>query len=97
MPVLEGHRLAGRVSGDTTVAFAWAWCMAAEGALRHPSVGRAVEDAADAVETWLSRGWERAQTQLHSKDAPPPKPGMNTVPPLVSFTIEGGVNNGPHV
>jgi Ni,Fe-hydrogenase III large subunit len=25
-----GHRLAGRVSGDSTVAFAWAYCMAAE-------------------------------------------------------------------
>lgn len=33
MPALEGHRLAGRVSGDTTVGFAWAWCMALEGAL----------------------------------------------------------------
>jgi len=27
---LEGHRLAGRVSGDTTVAYAWAYCMALE-------------------------------------------------------------------
>src|SRR6185369_6568478 len=26
----EGHRLAGRVSGDSTVAFAWAYCMALE-------------------------------------------------------------------
>jgi Ni,Fe-hydrogenase III large subunit len=33
MPALEGHRLAGRVSGDTTVGFAWAYCMAVEGAL----------------------------------------------------------------
>ncbi|MBX3614334.1 MAG: NADH-quinone oxidoreductase subunit C [Burkholderiaceae bacterium] len=29
---LDGHRLAGRVSGDSTVAFAWAWCMALESA-----------------------------------------------------------------
>jgi Ni,Fe-hydrogenase III large subunit/Ni,Fe-hydrogenase III component G len=29
---LEGHRLAGRVSGDSTVAFAWAYCMALESA-----------------------------------------------------------------
>ena len=29
-PPLEGHRLAGRVSGDTTVAYAWAYCMALE-------------------------------------------------------------------
>jgi len=32
LPPLEGHRLAGRVSGDSTVAFAWAWCMALESA-----------------------------------------------------------------
>ena len=30
---LEAHRLAGRVSGDSTVAFAWAYCMALESAL----------------------------------------------------------------
>ena len=30
---LEAHRLAGRVSGDSTVAFAWAYCMALECAL----------------------------------------------------------------
>jgi Ni,Fe-hydrogenase III large subunit len=29
---LEAHRLAGRVSGDTTVAYAWAYCMALEAA-----------------------------------------------------------------
>ena len=34
LPALDGHRLAGRVSGDSTVAFAWAWCMALESALR---------------------------------------------------------------
>ncbi|HEY8047673.1 MAG TPA: NADH-quinone oxidoreductase subunit C [Ramlibacter sp.] len=33
MPALEGHRLAGRVSGDTTVGYAWAYCMALESAL----------------------------------------------------------------
>ena len=32
LPPLEGHRLAGRVSGDTTVAYAWAYCMALESA-----------------------------------------------------------------
>ena len=31
---LEAHRLAGRVSGDSTVAFAWAYCMALESAWR---------------------------------------------------------------
>ena len=30
---LDAHRLAGRVSGDSTVAFAWAYCMALESAL----------------------------------------------------------------
>lgn len=29
---LQAHRLAGRVSGDSTVAHAWAWCMALESA-----------------------------------------------------------------
>jgi len=29
---LDAHRLAGRVSGDSTVAFAWAYCMALEAA-----------------------------------------------------------------
>ncbi|SAL65547.1 hydrogenase large subunit [Caballeronia humi] len=29
-PLLVGHRLAGRIAGDTTVAFAWAYCMAVE-------------------------------------------------------------------
>ncbi len=30
MPLAEGHRLAGRVSGDSTVAYAWAYAMAVE-------------------------------------------------------------------
>jgi len=34
LSALEAHRLAGRVSGDTTVAFAWAYCMALEVAVR---------------------------------------------------------------
>lgn len=32
LPPLQAHRLAGRVSGDTTVAYAWAYCMALESA-----------------------------------------------------------------
>ena len=32
MPASEGYRLAGRISGDSTVAFAWAFCMALESA-----------------------------------------------------------------
>jgi Ni,Fe-hydrogenase III large subunit len=30
-PLLEGHRLAARVSGDSAVAYSWAYCQAAEG------------------------------------------------------------------
>jgi Ni,Fe-hydrogenase III large subunit len=30
-PALEGHRLAARVSGDSAVAFSWAYCQALEG------------------------------------------------------------------
>jgi Ni,Fe-hydrogenase III large subunit len=31
LPILEGHRLAARVSGDSTVAYSWAYCQALEG------------------------------------------------------------------
>lgn len=31
LPILEGQRLAARVSGDSTVAFSWAYCQALEG------------------------------------------------------------------
>jgi Ni,Fe-hydrogenase III large subunit len=34
LPPLEAHQLAGRVSGDSTVAYAWAYCMALESAWR---------------------------------------------------------------
>ena len=34
IPVYEGHRLAGRVSGDSTVAYGWAYAMAAESLTR---------------------------------------------------------------
>ena len=32
LPAMQAHRLAGRVSGDSTVAYAWAYCMALESA-----------------------------------------------------------------
>jgi Ni,Fe-hydrogenase III large subunit len=32
LSIPDGARLAGRVSGDSTVAYAWAYCMAVEGA-----------------------------------------------------------------
>lgn len=31
LPIVEGHRLAARVSGDCTVAYSWAYCQALEG------------------------------------------------------------------
>jgi Ni,Fe-hydrogenase III large subunit len=31
LPLIEGHRLAARVSGDSAVAFSWAYCQALEG------------------------------------------------------------------
>ncbi|MGB0128033.1 MAG: NADH-quinone oxidoreductase subunit C [Rhodocyclaceae bacterium] len=34
MPAHDGYRMAGRVSGDSTVAFAWAYCMALETAAK---------------------------------------------------------------
>ncbi len=38
LPLLDGHRLAARVSGDSAVAFSWAYCQALEGmAGAHPS------------------------------------------------------------
>ncbi|HEX4025103.1 MAG TPA: hypothetical protein VHX52_10440 [Steroidobacteraceae bacterium] len=31
LPIYEGHRLAARISGDSAVAFSWAYCQALEG------------------------------------------------------------------
>jgi Ni,Fe-hydrogenase III large subunit/Ni,Fe-hydrogenase III component G len=31
LPLMEGHRLAARISGDSAVAFSWAYCQALEG------------------------------------------------------------------
>ncbi len=42
LPASEGYRLAGRVSGDSTVACAWAYCMALEAAWKLPVPPRAV-------------------------------------------------------
>lgn len=36
LPPLEAYRLAGRVSGDSTVAYTWAYCMALESAANCP-------------------------------------------------------------
>lgn len=38
---LDAHRLAGRVSGDSTVAYSWAYCMALESAAEVPVPERA--------------------------------------------------------
>ncbi|MEO8629819.1 MAG: NADH-quinone oxidoreductase subunit C [Betaproteobacteria bacterium] len=42
MSLIDGARLAGRVSGDSTVAYAWAYCMAAEGAAQTTPPERAL-------------------------------------------------------
>src|SRR6185437_16209803 len=31
LPILEGHRLAARIAGDSTIAYSWAYCQALEG------------------------------------------------------------------
>ncbi|MBK1684956.1 NADH-quinone oxidoreductase subunit C [Rhodoferax fermentans] len=41
LPVLQAYRLAGRVSGDSTVAYAWAYCMALESICRTQVTPRA--------------------------------------------------------
>jgi Ni,Fe-hydrogenase III large subunit len=40
--LLEGHRLAARVSGDSAVAFSWAYCQALEGMVESRAAARAV-------------------------------------------------------
>jgi len=57
---LEAHRLAGRVSGDSTVAFAWAYCMALESA-----VGSTVPERANALRALML---ERERVANHLGD-----------------------------
>ncbi|MBE0613856.1 MAG: NADH-quinone oxidoreductase subunit C [Burkholderiales bacterium] len=42
MPLADGAKLAGRVSGDSTVAYAWAYCMALESVAGITPPGRAL-------------------------------------------------------
>src|SRR6185437_144908 len=42
VPILQGHRLAARVSGDSAVAFSWAYCQALEGMAGCPLPDRAI-------------------------------------------------------
>ncbi len=42
MSLADGYRLAGRVSGDSTVAYAWAYCQAAEALTSTPAPARAM-------------------------------------------------------
>lgn len=49
LPPLQAHRLAGRVSGDSTVAYAWAYCMALESAWQRNTPGREIPERAQ----WL--------------------------------------------
>jgi Ni,Fe-hydrogenase III large subunit/Ni,Fe-hydrogenase III component G len=57
---LDAHRLAGRVSGDSTVAYAWAYCMALESAL-----GTAVPPRAQALRALML---ERERVANHLGD-----------------------------
>jgi Ni,Fe-hydrogenase III large subunit len=42
LPAVEGHRLAARISGDSAVAFSWAYCQALEGLVEAPVPDRAL-------------------------------------------------------
>ena len=57
----EAHRLAGRVSGDSTVAYAWAYCMA-------------LEAAAGAVVPPRARLAARAAARARARRQPPRRP-----------------------
>jgi Ni,Fe-hydrogenase III large subunit len=50
-PLTDGHRLAARVSGDTAVAYSWAYCQALEGIARTSVPARAVWLRALALES----------------------------------------------
>jgi len=50
MALLDGHRLAARVCGDSAVAFSWAYCQALEGMARHSIAPRAAYLRALALE-----------------------------------------------
>ncbi len=50
LALLEGHRLAARVSGDSAVAFSWAYCQALEGMAGHDLPARAAMLRALALE-----------------------------------------------
>jgi Ni,Fe-hydrogenase III large subunit len=51
MKLLDGHRLAARVSGDSAVAFSWAYCQALEGLARAVVPNRALWLRALALES----------------------------------------------
>lgn len=50
LPQAEGHRLAARISGDSAVAFSWAWCLALESMTRSICPTRATTLRALALE-----------------------------------------------
>jgi Ni,Fe-hydrogenase III large subunit/Ni,Fe-hydrogenase III component G len=60
LPILDGHRLAARVSGDSAVAFSWAYCRALEAIAGTPPPPRA---------TWLrALGLELERVANHLGD-----------------------------
>jgi Ni,Fe-hydrogenase III large subunit len=58
LPPLQAHRLAGRVSGDSTVAGAWAYCMALESA-----AGVTIPERAASLRAVMLE-WERIANHL---------------------------------
>jgi len=50
LPLLQGHRLAARVSGDSAAAYSWAYCQALEGMAQAPISARAAHLRALALE-----------------------------------------------
>ena len=61
MPLADGHRLAGRVSGDSTVAYAWAYAQALEAiadatraAARRCGCARSRSSASASPTTWAT-------------------------------------------
>ncbi len=60
LPTLDAYRLAARLSGDSTVADSWAWCMALESA-----IGSTIPDRGQ----WLRALWlERERVANHLGD-----------------------------
>ena len=80
LPLLEGHRLAARVSGDSAVAFSWAYCQALEGmAGAHDPAARRV--AAGALPS-SSSGWPTISAISARSATTPASPSVSRSSPV---------------